>query len=127
MQINPAQSLQNLSQAGLQAFFNISDLWGLTTEQERILLGHPARSTFFEWKRLKNAKLSHDTLERISYILGIYKALRILLPTENAAHAWIKKPNSASLFNLRSALDIMLQGNVADLADVRRYLDAQRG
>jgi hypothetical protein len=45
-----------------------------------------------------------------------------LLPSEEAANAWPKKPNDAILFNGRSALEKMLSGNVADLADVRCYL-----
>jgi hypothetical protein len=71
--------------------------------------------------------LSRDTLERISYILGIYKALQILLPDAAAADAWIKKPNSATPFGGRSALERMLSGNVSDLYAVRQYLDAMRG
>nr|MBA3775474.1 DUF2384 domain-containing protein [Betaproteobacteria bacterium] len=91
------------------------------------LLGEPPRSTFFEWKRNGEAKLSRDTLERISYVLGIYKALQILLPDPKAADAWIRKPNAAPIFAGESALNRMLSGNVADLYVVRQYLDAQRG
>ena len=117
----------NLEQAGLIAFFNIAELWGLNNEQEITLLGNPPRSTFFKWKKNKVGKLSHDTLERISYVLGIYKSLQVLLPNEQAADGWVKKPNSAPLFNSQTALDKMLAGRVVDLADVRRYLDAERG
>lgn len=110
----------------LKAFFKITHFWELTAEQERILLGIPL-STLYRWKKNKNdVLLSVDTLERISYILGIYKALHILLPTEKAANQWIKKANSAPLFNGKSALDKLMQGHVVDLADVRRYLDAER-
>jgi uncharacterized protein (DUF2384 family) len=126
--LDPAQfSLDDMSATALTAFFNITAAWGLTAEEERILLGSPPRSTFFKWKSEKNARLSADTIERISYVMGIYKALRILLPTEEAAHQWIKKPNAARGFNGKSALERMLAGRVVDLADVRRYLDAERG
>lgn len=110
----------------LKAFFGITDKWMLTSQQASILLGIPL-STFYRWKEQRTAPLSADTLERISYILGIYKALRILLPNENAANTWIHKPNSAILFGGKSALEKLLVGRVIDLADVRRYLDAQRG
>ena len=116
-----------LQAAALQAFFNITKGWGLNAEEEQILLGSPPRSTFFKWKKEKQGHLSCDTLDRISYLLGIYKALQILLPNEHTANEWPKKPNSAPLFNGRSALDKMLAGNAIDLADVRRYLDADRG
>lgn len=111
----------------LTAFFNITAAWGLSAEEERVLLGSPPRSTFFKWKSERAAKLTPDTLERISYVMGIYKALRILLPTQEAAHAWVKKPNAAAGFGGKSALARMLAGRVIDLADVRRYLDAERG
>jgi len=59
--------------------------------------------------------------------LGIHKALNILLPSAHAADQWLKKPNDAPLFGGDSALNRMLGGSITDLADVRRYLDAQRG
>lgn len=120
-------SLEQLSSTALTAFFNIATAWQLSADDERILLGAPPRSTFFKWKSERNAKLGADTLERISYIMGIYKALHILLPTTEAADAWPKKPNSAPLFGNKSALERMRGGRVMDLADVRRYLDAERG
>lgn len=123
----PNFSEEQLGATALTAFFNIAERWRLTSDEERTLLGNPPRSTFYKWKKSKKAVLSQDTLERISYILGIFKALNILLPRANTANEWIKQPNSAPLFNGQSALDKMLVGRVVDLADVRRYLDAERG
>jgi hypothetical protein len=113
-----------INRAALMAFFNITQQWGLTREQEQILLGSPPRSTFFKWVKEGNGLLTQDILERISYIMGIYKALHILLPA-TAADLWIKKNNTAPLFGGRPALEKMLAGHVVDLADVRRYLDAE--
>jgi len=124
----PGSDPQRLSSAALQAFFNLSARWGLSATQERVLLGSPPESTFFKWKAEKTARrLGRDVLERISYLLGIYKALSILLPSSRAADEWVKKPNTAPLFHGRSALERMLGGSLVDLADVRRFLDAQRG
>jgi hypothetical protein len=121
-------STRELSAAGLRAFFNIARDWGLSTDEQMVLLGAPGRSTFFKWKSAPEAAdLKRDTLERLSYLLGIYKALQVLLPDTTAADAWVKKPNAALLFGGRSALDRMLGGNVADLVAVRQYLDARRG
>jgi len=117
-----------MAAAGLRAFFNIARDWGLNTDAQMVLLGTPGRSTFFKWKSApETADLKRDTLERLSYLLGIYKALQILLPDTAAADAWVKKPNSAPLFGGQSALERMLGGNVADLVAVRHYLDARRG
>lgn len=116
----------NKNAVALKAFFGITRKWHLNSDQERILLGVP-KATFYRWKQQKDGALSQDTLERISYILGIYKALRILLPSEQAANEWIHKPNQAPLFSGNTALDKLVKGQVIDLADVRRYLDAERG
>ena len=119
---------RDLSAAGLRAFFNIARDWNLSTDEQMVLLGAPGRSTFFKWKSAPEAAdLKRDTLERLSYLLGIYKALQVLLPAPSAADAWIKKSNDAPLFAGQSALARMLGGNVADLVAVRQYLDARRG
>ena len=74
-----------LSGPALRTFFKIADLWDIATEQQLTLLGMTSRSTFFKWKKDQNITLPRDMLERISYVLGIYKALQILLPDEKAA------------------------------------------
>ncbi len=119
---------KDMSAAGLRAFFNIAQDWGLSEQEQLVLLGQPSRSTYYKWKSApQTADLKRDTLERLSYILGIYKALQILLPDLAAADAWVKKPNTAPLFGGKSALDRMLGGNIGDLLAVRQYLDARRG
>lgn len=119
---------QRVATAALQGFFNITESWGLTAKQQRILLGTPAKSTFFKWKSTKTARrLDLNTLERISYILSIYKALITLLPTKRAALEWVKKTNDAPLFRGQSALSRMLVGRVQDLYVVREYLDKELG
>ena len=118
---------KGLSGPAVRTFFRIAKLWNLSVEEQMILLGLTARSTFFKWKKDPDTVLPKDTLERISYILGVYKALQILLPDEEAADEWVRRPNAALPFGGRSALDRMLSGQVADLFVVRQYLDAQRG
>lgn len=124
----PAYTPRQLSGAALRTFFNIAEAWKLTVEQQRELLGTIPNSTFFKWKKdADSVSLPKDTLERISYILGIFKSLQILLPRPEQADAWVKRPNDAPLFGGKSALERMLSGNVSDLFVVRQYLDDQRG
>ena len=111
----------------MNAFVRIADMWGLSAEQQRVLLGNPSRSTYFKWRKDEDPLLPPDTQERISYILGIFKDLQILLPDPREADTWIKAPNENALFGGKSALDRMLSGKVADLFTVRQYLDAERG
>lgn len=122
-----AQPATDLGGPALRAFFAIAERWGLRVADQRRLLGEPPESTFYKWKREREASLGRDVLERISYVLGIYKSLSILFPDAERADAWVHRPNSAPAFGGRSALERMLSGNVADLYVVREYLDAQRG
>src|SRR5207302_9859045 len=102
-------------------------IWSLSRPKQLALLGIASRSTYFKWHKNPSPKLPRDTLERLSYLLDIYKALQLLLPDTRAADEWIRRPNNAPLFGGRSALERMLSGNVSDLYTVREYLDAQRG
>ena len=111
----------------LRAFFQLAEQWKLRIADQRKLLGDPPESTFYKWKREREGVLGRDVIERISYLLGIWKALQILFPDPPQADAWLHKLNQAPLFGGHSALERMLSGNVADLYVVRQYLDAQRG
>lgn len=113
--------------AGIRVFFNIAKAWKLSTAEQMAILGLRSRTTLIAWRKGAIGALSPDTLERLSYVFGIYKALEILLPSSEAADAWIRKPNAGPLFGGRSALDRLRAGKVADLYLVRQYLDAQRG
>lgn len=123
-----AESPQRMAAAGLRAFTRLAEQWQLSVDEQLCLLGEPPRSTFFAWRKQPDkASLPRDTLERLSYLLGIYKSLQILLPRTEAADAWVRRPNVATGFGGRSALDRMLAGNVSDLHAVRSYLDGVRG
>ena len=124
---NPNSGTSSPGGPGMRAFVNIAEAWGLSVAEQLKLLGIASRSTFFKWRRERDPRLPGDTLERLSYLLGIYKSLQILLPDPQIADAWIRKPNTASPFGGRSALERMLSGQVADLYVVRQYLDAERG
>jgi len=126
---NTIQRQKTKESVALAAFFNIAEKWELTTAQQMTLLGMDAQSTFFSYKRDPlAAKVDKDMLERLSYILGIFKDLQVLLTDENSANTWIKKSNHAAPFNGRSALDFLLErGSIVELNLVRQYLAAQRG
>jgi hypothetical protein len=123
----PPVDAARLAGPALRTFFRIADAWQLSGDEARTLLGSPPRSTFYAWKKAGQGQLDRDTLERVSYVLGIYKALQILLPDPAVADAWVRKPNTAPLFAGQPALQRMLSGNVSDLYVVRQYLDGWRG
>lgn len=116
-----------LAGAGLRTFFRIAERWQLSAEEQMALLGLTSPSTYYKWKAQGTSRLPRDTLERISYVFGIYKDLQVLLPDERLADTWVRRPNDHPLFGGESPLRRMLSGNVADLYVVRKHLDAERG
>ena len=110
--------------AALRGFFAIMRAWGLTAEDARALLGAPAERTFYAWRAGNAVRVPMDTLRRIGYIAGIFKALEILYSDPHLADDWIKRPNRA--FGGQTPLKRMLAGDITDLAAVRSYLDAAR-
>ena len=125
----PAIATDDMSRVAVKLFFGITDDWGLTDEQRCTLAGMGTRTTLHNWRHKLDAgepiKLSKDTLERLSYLAGIYKALQLLFTDPAQWKNWVRKPNRD--FGGNSALERMLSGRVVDLLDVRRYLDAWRG
>lgn len=109
----------------IRAFLRLREQWDLSDAEARKLLGDVSRTTLHNWRTKPPASLSRDTMERISYLLGIWKGLEILLPQKDRADAWVKQPNAA--FGGQSPLERMLAGNVSDLLAVRRYIDHARG
>jgi Protein of unknown function (DUF2384) len=85
----------------------------------------PAERTYYAWRMGEGTRVPKDTLRRIGYIAGIYKALQILYSDPGLADSWINRPNAD--FGGQSPLQRMTGGDVTDLAFVRNYLDAARG
>lgn len=116
-----------LSPSAVRLFLRIAAEWGLTVSQRRNLLGDISRSTYHNWQRDRCGVLSRDQLERVSLILGVHKALKLLFVDWQGAMRWFKSPNRDAAFAGHSPLGRLLQGGLDDLYAVRRYLDAWRG
>mgnify|MGYP001555895184 CR=1 FL=1 len=118
---------ERLSAPGLRTFFNIAAEWRLTGEQQRLLLGGVASSTYHKWKAGSVGTLSYDQIERISLVLGIYQALKLLFADEASGPRWLKAVNTDGPFAGFAPLARLLRGSIDDLYAVRRYLDGWRG
>jgi hypothetical protein len=110
--------------AMFRAVINLFDKWDVTDEQAALLLDAPLR-TYRRWKAGDIGRIDRDGKARLSNLIGIHKALRYMFREPERSYRWIKAPNDA--FMGRSALDIMLGGELTDLMRVRRYLDSARG
>ena len=111
--------------AMLRAAVNLFGLWKLTDKQAATLLDVPTRS-YARWKADgKVSSWSRDLKARLSNLMGVHKALGIVFLERQRGYDWVHAPNSA--FGDKSALDVMLGGELTDLMRVRRYLDSERG
>jgi len=108
----------------IEGFFGMMERWGVDNEHARRILGAPAERTFFEWKKGKAVRVPEDTLRRIGYVAGIWKALQIVYSDASLADDWVKRSNR--YFGGQTPLARMAAGDVTDLAAVRAYLDAAR-
>jgi uncharacterized protein (DUF2384 family) len=108
----------------LEGFFQIMTRWNVSNSDARRILGNPAERTFFQWKSGKAARVPDDTLRRIGYVAGVWKALQIVYSDAGLADTWITRPNKA--FGGQTPLARMAAGDVTDLAAVRAYIDAAR-
>ncbi len=112
-------------EAMARAAVNLFRHWGLTDAEACVLLGGVSKRTYARWKDGDIGRLTIDQKTRLSVLMGVHKALRILFTEKARVYEWVKKPNQA--FGGRSALDIMLGGYLTDIFRVRHYLDAARG
>jgi hypothetical protein len=120
----PAVFDEERTRKAFEGFFGIMSLWDVERMQMRRILGSPPMRTFYAWKAGKARRVPEDTLRRIGYVAGIYKALQILYSDPGQADQWVHRPNRH--FGDQSPLDRMAAGDVTDLAAVRAYLDAAR-
>jgi uncharacterized protein (DUF2384 family) len=124
------QSLQKspISQeVAWKALHNLLERFKLNDTEGQSLMGEMPRSTYYKGLKEHSVKLSRDQLERISYLLGIYKGLRILFTDSNQATSWIDRPNTLPPFNGLTPKAFMLEGSLVRLAEVRRFIDYWRG
>ncbi|MEQ9330234.1 MbcA/ParS/Xre antitoxin family protein [Thalassobaculum sp.] len=110
--------------AMLRAVVNLFKRWEISDAQAAVLLDTPLR-TYARWKTAAPSRLGRDLKARLSNLMGIHKALRIMFREPQRGYGWVKRTNTA--FGGQTPLEIMLGGELTDLMRVRRYLDAERG
>ena len=122
--LSAASERERLSEAALKAFFNIMAKWNVRDVDARALLGGVTNGPFYEMKRNPNRVVDEDRLMRISYLVGIFKALHILHGSR-LADQWVQLANQHPIFGGRSPLAYMLRGGLPSMQTVRRLLDAR--
>jgi hypothetical protein len=103
------------------------DHWQLPLTEQAALLGLSAsnRASVARYRRGEPLADNRDLLDRVSCLLGIHKALRILFPHDrDLAYRWITTENRR--FGSRP-IDIVLKHGFEGLLTLRRYLEFERG
>ncbi len=121
------EARERLSASALKAFFNMIDLWDVRDEDARQLLGGVSNGPYYAMKKHPDGRvLDPDVLLRISYLVGIFKALNIL-HGQPLADEWVRLPNTNRIFGGATPLAYMMRGGVPAMQTVRRLLDGRRG
>jgi len=116
-----------MSASALKLFFNIISIWKIRIHDARLLLGGAESGLYNEMMKTPEGHvLSADKLQRISYLVGIFKALNIVHGQE-LADQWIRLPNTNPIFNGNTPLDYIVKGGIPAMQTVRQLLDARRG
>jgi len=113
----------NRQALALEGFFSIIRHWGADNDTARRILGAPPERTFYAWKKAEGLRLSDDTLRRIGYVAGIWKALQIVYSSAAQADGWVNRPNS--FFGGQTPLEFMKKGGQQAMEIVRELLEAR--
>jgi hypothetical protein len=106
---------------------NVIEKFNFNEREATLLMGNLPRATYYKGISKFEGRLNRDSIDRISFLLGIYKNLRILFTDSNQAMSWINRPNTLPPFNGMTPKDYMMEGSLIRLSDVRRFLDFWRG
>ena len=115
-----------LSGGAAAAFFNIIETWKIRDADARALLGGVSNGGFYALKSGQGKTLDEDRLRRISYLIGIFKALNIL-HGQDLADRWMQLPNSNRIFGGSTPLAYLVRGGMPAFQTLRHLLDARRG
>ena len=115
--------------AGLRAALNILDKWKASCEQACRML-RISRSTYTRASQKDSAwavSLDSDQMQRISLVLNIHAALRVVFDNPENVYGFPSMENRNEFFNGRAPLDIMAQGDMISLYETFRRIDVLRG
>jgi hypothetical protein len=124
--LNSKTERERLSASAIKGFFKLADKWRIKDEDARELLGGLSSSSYYEWKKNASRVLEVDRITRISFLIGIYKALHIIYG-DKLADEWVSLPNQNAIFGGQTPLQYMLSGGLIAMQTVRRLVDARRG
>ena len=115
---------ERLEAVGLKVFGRVMEAWNVRNADAAMLLGVSGRT----WSRAKTGegvRLTADSLDRISAVVGVYKGLHLYF-SDALADRWVRLENEGPPFQGRTPLAYMT-GGLPNLLATRAYVDALRG
>ena len=112
-------------------FWNLVAHWEISQKDQALLLGVKFHATkLSEWQRQKIIPQDPDKFNRVGFLVGIHKNLRILFPyNRQAVYRFMTTPQK-ELFGGKTALQVIREGgemnSYASIAAIRRRLDQLR-
>ncbi|QDD88166.1 antitoxin Xre-like helix-turn-helix domain-containing protein [Pseudomonas oryzihabitans] len=124
-----AKFSKSQSAVGLRAALNILERWQASCEQSCRIL-RISRSTYTRALQREgdwSVSLDTDQLQRISLVLNIHSALRVVFDNPENVYGFVAMANYHEFFNGRSPLEVMAQGDMIALYETFRRIDVLRG
>lgn len=111
----------------IRAAFNILDKWQCTPEQQQNIL-QISKAAFYKYRsETGSISLSKDQKERISYLLNMHAALRIVFDNPANVYGFMRMANHNPYFNGETPLNLISSGHFGTLYEVAKRIDALRG
>ena len=115
-----------LSGPGIRTFPNIALRWRLSEKEQARLLRASSENEFRHWveaaQALQSVTLDADVLMRLSAVLGLFGDLQQIIATVDEEHRWLRGNNNAVPFLGGAPIEVLLNGTLENLLEVRRYL-----
>jgi hypothetical protein len=99
--------------------------WGVTDVDAAVILGGISPKTYRRWRDGEYGRVNRDLADRMSSVLGIHKALRIIFSEPAQGYRWMNQANAR--FAGQTPVQVLRGGGMEDLRRLRRYLDSVRG
>lgn len=101
--------------------------WGCTTQQVQAIL-KLSKSSYHKFKSHPElTKLGDDPMERISHLLNIQAALRMVFSNPQNVSGFMGRANNNDFFAGRAPLEIISSGRFSDLYEVARRVSSLQG
>jgi hypothetical protein len=111
---------------GLRTFLKLALRWDLTEAEQVRILRAPSAEQLRVWRNVSFTNdaliLPIDLLMRISAVIGLFGDLQQITATVEEERRWLRGRNTTGPFRGRVPIEILRDGTLENMLDVRRYV-----